>query len=75
MYTKRKQDRRSFGGNVSFPLIAKGGCLVEGERRSIPDRRLGNIHLELIDATCHGFPDCIDDKPYYLTDLEDRRGR
>lgn len=48
MYTQRKKDRRGFDGKTSFPLKTKGGCLVENDRRSIPDRRLGNIHLELV---------------------------
>jgi hypothetical protein len=48
MYTQRKNDRRCFGGKTSFPLKTKRGYLVEGERRCIPDRRLGNIHLEMV---------------------------
>jgi hypothetical protein len=48
MYAQRKKDRRSFGGKTSFPLKTKGGCLVEKDRRSIPDRRLGNLHLEIV---------------------------
>lgn len=47
MYTQRKKDRRNFGGKTSFPLKTTVGCLVENDRRCIPDRRLGNIHLEL----------------------------
>jgi hypothetical protein len=47
MYTQRKKDRRSLVGKTSFPQKIKGDCLVERDRRSIPDRRLGNIHLEL----------------------------
>jgi hypothetical protein len=48
-------DRRSFDWNSSFPLITKRGYLVKEDRRSIPDRRLGNIHLELLDAADHKF--------------------
>jgi len=55
MYTQRKKERRSCSGKKSFPLIEKGGCLVEKDRRSIPDRRLGDIHLELADRN-PGYP-------------------
>jgi hypothetical protein len=59
MYTKRKEDRRRFGGKTSFPLKTKSGFLVEEERRCIPDRRLGNIHLELIDVEDLILTDCF----------------
>ncbi len=49
MYTQRKKERRSYNGRLLYPLVEKGGYLVEKDRRSIPDRRLGNIHLELVD--------------------------
>jgi hypothetical protein len=55
MYTQRKKERRSFRGKTSFPLVTNGGYEVEEERRSISDRRLGNIHLELVDIVDHGF--------------------
>jgi hypothetical protein len=67
MYARRKKDRRGFGGRTSFPILTEGGSLVEEERRSIPDRRLGNIHLELADPIGHGFPECIADRPFYLS--------
>ena len=50
MYTQRKKERRGFGGKMSFPLVTNEGCEVEKDRRSSPDRRLGNIHLELVDV-------------------------
>lgn len=50
MYTQRKKERRDFNGKISFPLVTHEGCEVEKDRRSTPDRRLGNIHLELADA-------------------------
>jgi hypothetical protein len=68
MYTQRKKDRRNFGGKTSFPLKTKGGCLVEEDRRSIPDRRLGNIHLELVDAVDHGISECFADTPLNFPD-------
>jgi hypothetical protein len=59
MYAQRKKDRRSFGGKTSFPLKIKGDCLVEQDRRSIPDRRLGNIHLEIVYAGDHKLPEYL----------------
>ena len=59
MYTQRKKERRSYGGKTSFPLRTKGGYRVENDRRSIPDRRLGNIHLELVDSVDHRLPECF----------------
>ena len=55
MYTQRNNERRCFRGKTSFPLVTDGGHEVEKDRRSIPDRRLGNIHQELIDVLHHGF--------------------
>ena len=71
MYTKRSKDRRGFGGKTSFPLKTKEGSLVEEDRRSIPDRRLGNIHLEFIDAVDHGFSGRFADTPFYLPGKDD----
>jgi hypothetical protein len=71
MYTQRNKDRRGFGGRTSFPLKTKEGRLVKEDRRSIPDRRLGNIHLELIDAVDHGFSGCFADTPFYLSGKDD----
>jgi hypothetical protein len=70
MYTQRKKDRRGFVGMASFPLKTKGGILVDEERRSIPDRRLGNIRLELDDAVDHGDSEFVAYKPYFLTDKD-----
>lgn len=50
MYTQRKKERRGFSGKTSFPLVTNEGYEVEQDRRNFPDRRLGNLHLELIDA-------------------------
>ena len=55
MYSQRKKERRGFSGKTSFPLVTHGGYQVENDRRSTPDRRLGNIQLELIDAVNHEF--------------------
>jgi hypothetical protein len=59
MYIQRKNDRRSFGSKTSFPLKTRRGCLVENDRRSIPDRRLGNIHLELVYIGDERLPDYL----------------
>lgn len=55
MYSERKKERRGFSSKTSFPLVTHGGYPVENDRRSTPDRRLGNIQLELIDAVNHEF--------------------
>jgi hypothetical protein len=46
MYIQRKQERRSSRGEITFPLITDRGDEVEEDRRSNPDRRLGNIQVE-----------------------------
>lgn len=65
MYSERKKERRGFSGKISFPLVTDVGYQVENDRRSILDRRLGNIHLELIDAVNHGFSACFTNMPLY----------
>jgi len=59
MYLQRKKDRRSFGNKTSFPLVTHGGNLVNKDRRSIPDRRLGDIRTELVDAVDPGYPEYL----------------
>jgi hypothetical protein len=71
MYQERKKDRRGLGGKTSFPLKTKGGYLVEGERRRMPDRRLGNIHLEMVDTIDCGLPECLAVTSQYVTGAED----
>jgi hypothetical protein len=46
MFKQRKKERRSFSGKITFPLVTDGGDEVEEDRRSIPDRRLGNLQVE-----------------------------
>jgi hypothetical protein len=70
MYTQRKKDRRGFDGKTSFPLKTKGGCLVENDRRSIPDRRLGNIHLELVYLGDHKLPEYLTNRSLCKSDEE-----
>lgn len=53
MYTQRNKERRCFSGKMSFPLVTNGRCVVDKDRRITPDRRFGDIHLELIDAENH----------------------
>lgn len=71
MYSQRKKERRNFGGRASFPLKTNGGCLVAKDRRSIPDRRLGNIHLELTDYAGYGLPDYLANTALYSFGKED----
>jgi hypothetical protein len=71
MYSERKKERRGFSGKTAFPLVTNGGHLVENDRRIVPDRRMGNIHLELIDAANLGFSECITTTPLYSSGKED----
>jgi hypothetical protein len=59
MYLERKKERRRFGGKTLFPLVTNGGYQVENDRRDVPDRRLGNIDLELIDTENYRFTECF----------------
>ena len=63
MYTQRKKERRGFRGKTLFPLVTNEGYEIEKDRRCIPDRRLGNLHLELVDVAGHVFPECFTEKP------------
>ena len=71
MYSERKKERRSFSGRASFPLVTNGGHQVNSDRRSIPDRRLGNIHLELVDAENSELYEYFTNTPLYSPDKED----
>ena len=59
MYLERKKERRRFGGKTLFPLVTNGGYQVENDRRNVPDRRLGNIDLELTDTENYRFTECF----------------
>lgn len=62
MYAKnRSKDRRSPGGKTSFPLKTEMGCLIEKDRRSIPDRRFGSMHLEIVCVGDNKLPDYLAD--------------
>jgi len=65
MYTQRKRERRGLDGKTSFPLVTNEGCEVDKDRRCTPDRRSGNIHLELVDVADHGTSECFIDTLYY----------
>ena len=65
MYTQRKKERRDLGGKTSFPLVTNSGYEIEKDRRSNPDRRLGNIHLELLDVVNREFSECSTKTPSY----------
>jgi len=45
----RKGELRRHSEKTRFPLSDSGGVLVLEDRRSQPDRRLGNIEAEWID--------------------------
>jgi len=54
----RKAERRCHRENTRFPLSDSGGVLVLADRRSQPDRRLGNIEAEWLDIFLPaGYPD------------------
>lgn len=61
MYTQRKKDRRSYKRKTSFPLVTNKGYEVEKDRRTIPDRRLGNMHLEAIVVADHRYSEYFAD--------------
>jgi len=71
MYTTRKNERRSLSGKTVFPLVTNGGDWIKNDRRSIPDRRLGNIHQELLDAANHGVSECFTNTPSFSAANED----
>ena len=59
MYSQRNNERRGCSRKTSFPLVTNEGHFVENDRRSVPDRRMDNIRLELIDVVNYGLPDFI----------------
>ena len=65
MYKQRKQERRSGCRKTSFPLVTNEGHYVDNDRRNVQDRRMYNIHLELIDGVNHGLPEFITTKSLY----------
>jgi hypothetical protein len=71
MYSERKKERRIFSGKMSFPLVTNGGYEVENDRRSNPDRRLGNIHLELVDGAYNGISECFANTLFYSSGKDD----
>jgi len=64
MYIQRKKDRRSSNGKIPFPVKTKSGRLIKDDRRCIPDRRLGNIHLETVGAEIFDLPEYCSDASY-----------
>lgn len=64
MYTQRKNERRCLVGKTSFPLVTKEGHEVEKDRRCTPDRRSGDIHLELTDVAEHRLSEYFSDVPF-----------
>ena len=70
MYSKRNNERRGGSRKPSFPLVTNEGHFVENDRRSVPDRRMDNIHLELIDVANYGLPDFITTAPLHSSGKE-----
>ena len=50
MDRRSKSDRRSFGQAAKFPVIDRIGRLIKRNRRSMPDRRIANIHVKELDV-------------------------
>ena len=51
MITRSRKDRRRNSNIANFPLRDSDKEMVLEERRSQPDRRLGNIEIELQEVT------------------------
>ena len=49
MDRRNKSDRRSFSRATKFPVIDRIGRLIKRDRRSMPDRRIANIHVKELD--------------------------
>ena len=50
MDRRNESDRRSFGQAAKFPVIDRIGRLIKRDRRSMPDRRIANIHVKELDT-------------------------
>ena len=50
MDRRSESDRRSFGRAAKFPVIDRIGRLIKRDRRSMPDRRIANIHVKELDV-------------------------
>lgn len=70
MYSQRNNERRDCSRKTSFPLVTNEGHFVENDRRSVPDRRMDNIRLELIDVVNYGLPDFITTAPLHSSGKE-----
>lgn len=64
MYKQRKKERRDLVGKTSFPPVTNEGYETEKERRCTPDRRSGDIYLELTDVADHRLSECFIDAPF-----------
>jgi hypothetical protein len=42
------EERRSFKPTPHFPYVDSTGGVAHRDRRRVPDRRLNNIHLEVL---------------------------
>lgn len=41
-----KEDRRTFGPSIQFPIVDSNDMAVNKDRRTIPDRRIANIQVK-----------------------------
>jgi hypothetical protein len=57
---RSKHDRRSFTKERDFPLKTKTGAVVMRDRRTLPDRRLSNISVEISDLNDEDFAEFFD---------------
>jgi hypothetical protein len=52
----RGQERRNFDSRQRFPFLDNTGKIILEDRRSLPDRRLNNIRLELVTLPLDDIP-------------------
>lgn len=57
---RSSNDRRSFVTDREFPLKTKNGAVVTKDRRTLPDRRLSNISVEITDLDDKEFAEFFD---------------
>ncbi len=43
---REKEDRRTFGPSIQFPIVDSSGRVVNKDRRTMPDRRIANIQVK-----------------------------
>jgi len=51
---RKKERRHGFDSAQLFPFVGRSGRIVHQDRRSMPDRRLNNIDLEVVAGRTDG---------------------